>query len=65
MPLMGCLRQVDASESQAAAQPCEIEVFDFLSYDHVHLPFNEGYLRVLRAAYPEDRISFHGVKGQY
>jgi hypothetical protein len=60
---MGRLRQVDASECQAEAQRHEIEVFDFLSHDHVHLPFNEGYLRVLRAAYPEDRISFRGIRG--
>ena len=59
---MGRLRQVDAPESRVTAQPFEIEVFDFLSYEHVHLPFNEGYLRVLRAAYPGDRISFRGVR---
>jgi hypothetical protein len=63
MPAMGHLRQIDASESRTAAQPREIEVFDFLSYDHMHLPFNEGYLRVLRAAYPDDRISFRAAKG--
>jgi hypothetical protein len=44
-------------------QPPEIAVFDFLSDEHVHLPFNEGYLRVLRAAFPHDRICFHGAKG--
>ena len=64
MPSIGRrLRQVDALECGASAQPCEIAVFDFLSYDHVHLPFNEAYLRVLRAAYPLDRISFHAAKG--
>jgi hypothetical protein len=55
--------RADAPESRTLAQSFEIEVFDFLSVDHVHLPFNEGYLRILRAAYPHDRISFHAVKG--
>src|SRR5215472_5858200 len=41
----------------------EISVFDFLSVDHMHLAFNEGYLRVLKSAYPKDIISFRGVKG--
>ena len=36
-----------APECRTAIQPQEIVVFDFLSFDHVHLPFNEGYLRVL------------------
>jgi hypothetical protein len=53
----------DAAESRMAAPPLEIEVFDFLSLDHVHLPFNEGYLRILRAAYPFDRISFNAAQG--
>ena len=48
---------------QTATEPLDIEVFDFLSFDHVHLPFNEGYLRILRAAYPDDRISFRAAKG--
>lgn len=60
---MGRLRQIDAPEYPVAAQPFEIEIFDFLSYDHVHLPFNEGYLRILRAAYPHDRISFRAAQG--
>src|SRR3974377_1806456 len=55
--------RADAPEGRTVAQSLEIEVFDFLSFDHVHLPFNEGYLRILRAAYPHDRISFHAVKG--
>jgi len=46
-----------------AVQPSEIAVFDFLSDEHVHLPFNEGYLRILRAAYPHDRMWFRGTKG--
>jgi hypothetical protein len=41
------LTGANAPECRTAIQPQEIEVFDFLSFDHVHLPFNEGYLRVL------------------
>lgn len=57
------MRQVDAPAGQAAAQTAEIALFDFLSLDHVHLAFNEGYLRIVRAAYPYDHISFHAIKG--
>ena len=57
LPLAGAL------ECRAEAQSPAIEVFDFLSFDHVHLPFNEGYLRILRAACPHDRIFFHAAKG--
>ena len=46
-----------------AVQPSEIAVFDFLSDEHVHLAFNEGYLRILRAAYPHDRMWFRGTGG--
>jgi hypothetical protein len=48
---------------RVAVQPSEIAVFDFLSDEHVHLPFNEGYLRILKAAYPHDRMWFRGAKG--
>src|SRR4029077_18486991 len=48
---------------RVAVQPSEIAVFDFLSDEHVHLPFNEGYLRTLRAAYPHDRMWFRGTRG--
>jgi len=57
------LTRADPPECRTIAPPLEIEVFDFLSFDHVHLPFNEGYLRILRAAYPHDRISFRAAKG--
>jgi Glycosyl transferases group 1 len=59
----GSLTRAGASECRTATQPFEIEVFDFLSSDHVHLPFNEGYLRILKAAYPDDRISFRAGEG--
>ena len=60
---MRSVRKVDTPECRASAQAFDIEVFDFLSYDHVHVPFNEGYLRILRAAYPHDRISFRATNG--
>ncbi len=41
-----------------------VAVFDFLSHAQMHLPFNEGYLRTLRAAFPEDEIIFCGIEGQ-
>jgi hypothetical protein len=63
MPPMGSLRQVDVPQCRATAQASEIAVFDFLSHEHMHLAFNEGYLRILRAAYPNDHISFRAVKG--
>lgn len=34
-------------------------VFDFLSHEHMHLPFNEGYLRTVREAFPDDRVVFY------
>ncbi len=36
-----------------------IAVFDCISHAFMHLPFNEGYLRMLRAAYPDAPIVFH------
>ena len=40
-----------------------ITVFDFLSHDFMHHPFNEGYLRTLRAGFPDDRIVLHARQG--
>ena len=40
-----------------------IAVFDFLSHPHMHLPFNEGYLKVLRSAFPEKEIVFAACQG--
>jgi len=59
----GDLKWTDATVCRTAAEPLEIHVFDLLSFDHMHLPFNEGYLRILKAAYPDDRISFRATKG--
>src|SRR5215831_13956068 len=56
-------RPPDAAVCQTTAHSSDIAVFDFLSFDHVHLPFNEGYLRILSAAYPDDRISLHAAGG--
>lgn len=40
-----------------------IVVFDLLSHEAMHLPFNEGYLRMLRVAYPDDEIAFFARPG--
>jgi len=60
---MDSLTQADAAACRTTARSFDVQVFDFLSFDHVHLPFNEGYLRILRAAYPDDHISFSAAKG--
>jgi hypothetical protein len=41
----------------------DIALFDFISHETMHLPFNEEYLRVLRVAFPADRIVFHARAG--
>ena len=41
----------------------DIALFDFISHETMHLPFNEEYLRVLRAAFPADRIIFRARAG--
>jgi hypothetical protein len=40
-----------------------VAVFDFLSHEFMHHPFNEAYLRLLRAAFPGDRVIFHARPG--
>ena len=49
---MDSLTQADAAACRTTAQSFGIQVFDFLSFDHVHLPFNEGYLRILERRTP-------------
>ncbi|MEC5387213.1 hypothetical protein VVD49_15900 [Uliginosibacterium sp. H3] len=44
-------------------QGLEIALFDFQSHASMHLNFNEGYIRSLRSAYPDDRILFHACTG--
>ena len=46
-----------------ATDLCDIALFDFISHETMHLPFNEEYLRVLRAAFPGDRIVFRARAG--
>jgi hypothetical protein len=41
----------------------DIALFDFISHETMHLPFNEEYVRVLRAAFPDDCILFHARAG--
>lgn len=50
-------RAVDHDRNQ------EVAVFDFLSHENMHQAFNEGYLRTLTAAYPDDRIVFYARTG--
>jgi hypothetical protein len=45
------------------AQSPELALFDFQSHASMHLNFNEGYIRTLRVAYPDDRIVFHACEG--
>jgi hypothetical protein len=40
----------------------DIAVFDVLSHARMHLPFNEGYLRILRCAFPERSIAFSAAE---
>ena len=44
--------------------PGEVVIFDFLSHKAMHHAFNEGYVRVVRAAFPRCRISFYAGEGQ-
>jgi hypothetical protein len=41
----------------------DILLFDFISHETMHLPFNEEYIRTLRAAFPADRIVFRARAG--
>src|ERR1051325_743188 len=42
----------------------EVAVFDLLSHADMHHAFNEGYIRTVKAAFPESAISFHACEGQ-
>jgi len=42
----------------------EIAIFDLLSHADMHHAFNEGYIRTVKAAFPESSISFHACEGQ-
>lgn len=42
----------------------EIVIFDFLSHEAMHHAFNEGYIRIIRAAFPESTITFYASEGQ-
>jgi hypothetical protein len=41
----------------------DILLFDFISHETMHLPFNEEYIRMLRAAFPDGRIVFRAREG--
>lgn len=38
-------------------------LLDLISHENMHIPFNEGYLHVMRAAFPEDEIIFIATEG--
>ena len=40
-----------------------ILIFDFLSHENMHLPFNEGYIKSLRSGFPDDEIIFAATDG--
>lgn len=40
-----------------------IFIFDFFSHENMHLPFNEGYIRVLKANYPNAHLHFYCCEG--
>lgn len=54
---------MEAGELASEAPAAEIVLFDFISHENMHLPFNEEYLRTLRAAFPTDRIAFNAGAG--
>jgi hypothetical protein len=49
--------------AQDAGSAKNILLFDFISHETMHLPFNEEYLRTLRAAFPLDEIVFRARAG--
>ena len=51
----------NAKLNQVPVAGSGIAVFDFYSGPRMHLPFNEGYLRIVRAAFPEQDIQFHAA----
>lgn len=40
-----------------------IILLDLISHENMHIPFNEGYVRMMRSAYPEDEIIFAATPG--
>lgn len=40
-----------------------IILLDLISHENMHIPFNEGYLRVMRNAFPNDEIIFAATAG--
>src|SRR6476646_4638770 len=42
----------------------EVAIFDLLSHADMHHAFNEGYIRIVKAAFPESAISFYACEGQ-
>jgi hypothetical protein len=40
-----------------------IAIFDFISHAAMHLPFNEGYIRTVRAGFPNERVRVFAKPG--
>ena len=40
-----------------------ILLFDFISHENMHLPFNEGYIKSLQEGFPDDDIIFSACAG--
>jgi len=57
------LNRAGAPSADAPVPSFDIAVFDFISHENMHHAFNEEYIRILRAAFPNDRIIFHAVAG--
>jgi hypothetical protein len=56
-------REIMIDTIPTGGAPAEIVLFDFISHETMHLPFNESWLRTLAAAFPNDRIIFHARPG--
>lgn len=61
--MMEIAGEADIAEAPRSRVGSEIAIFDFLSHEDMHHAFNEGYLRLVRAAFPSDRIVFRAVRG--
>lgn len=55
---------IAAPEMTGVRSVATVAVFDFLSHGQMHLPFNEAYIRTLRAAFPDDAVLFCAKREQ-
>jgi glycosyltransferase involved in cell wall biosynthesis len=52
-----------ADAVRARPMTAGVEIFDFFSHENMHHAFNESYLRLIRAAFPADPITYHARAG--